>query len=145
MAQLWPWRGLHLGPGRLPPPPRLQLRASDGAVSTWVGEQTAEARYGSVGERVFMEVAPQRVACPHPLIPDHRCLHVRELAYGDDGARQRTGEWEFLYEEIEGFTFVEGERKVLRLKKFRRDPAPADASSIVYVLDMVVESENVGR
>jgi heat shock protein HslJ len=126
-------------------PPRLQLRAADGGTSTWVGEQTPEARYGSAGERVFLEVAPERVACNHPLIPDHRCLRVREIGYDEAGIKQRIGEWQPLYQEIEGFTFVEGERKVLRLTKFRRDPAPADASSVVYVLDMVVESERVAR
>lgn len=123
-------------------PPRLKLESSDGGSSTWVGEATAETRYGSAGETVFLEVAPQRVACNHPLIPDHQCLQVREIRYDDSGIKQSPPEdWQPLYEDIEGFDFVTGERKVLRLKKFKRDPAPADASSIAYVLDLVVESE----
>ncbi|MGH8086106.1 MAG: META domain-containing protein [Lysobacter sp.] len=125
-------------------PPRLKLEAADGGSSTWVGEATAETRFGGPGETVFLEVAPQRVACNHPLIPDYQCLQVREIRYGDNGVKQSPpGEWQPLYEGIEGFEFVAGERKVLRLKKFERDPAPADASSVVYVLDMVVESEIV--
>lgn len=125
-------------------PPRLQLVAENGERSTWIGEATAETRYGGPGETVFLEVAPKRVACNHPLIPDHQCLQVREIRYADNGVKQSPpGEWQPLYEGIEGFDFVEGERKVLRLKKFKRDPAPADASSIAYVLDMVVESEIV--
>jgi len=123
-------------------PPRLKLASASGENSSWVGEASAETRYGGPGETVFLEVAPQRVACNHPLIPNHQCLQVREIRYADNGVKQSPpGEWQPLYESIEGFEFVEGERKVLRLKKFKRDPVPADASSIAYVLDMVVESE----
>lgn len=125
-------------------PPRLRLESGSGEKSSWIGEATAETRYGGTGETVFLEVAPQRVACNHPLIPNHQCLQVREIRYADNGVKQSPpGEWQPLYEGIEGFEFVEGERKVLRLKKFKRDPVPADASSIAYVLDMVVESEIV--
>ena len=125
-------------------PPRLKLESADGGSSTWIGKATAETRYGSAGETVFLEVAPQRVACNHPLIPDHQCLQVRDIRYDGNGVKQAPpGEWQPLYEEIEGFDFVPGERKVLRLKKFKRDPVPADAASIGYVLDTLVESEVV--
>lgn len=123
-------------------PPRLKLVSASGENTSWIGEATAQTRYGGPGETVFLEIAPQRVACNHPLIPNHQCLQVREIRYADNGVKQSPpGEWQPLYEGIEGFEFVEGERKVLRLKKFKRDPVPADASSIAYVLDMVVESE----
>lgn len=123
-------------------PPRLRLVSASGENTSWIGEATAETRYGGPGETVFLEVAPQRVACNHPLIPNHQCPQVREIRYAENGVKQSPpGEWQPLYEGIEGFEFVEGERKVLRLKKFKRDPVPADASSIAYVLDMVVESE----
>src|SRR5690606_6339171 len=123
-------------------PPRLRLVAADGSTTAWTGEATAETRYGGAGETVFMEIAPQRIDCHHPMIPDDTCLQVREIRYDDSGAKQPPGEWEALYGDIVGFDFRAGERKVLRLKKFTRpDPVPADASSIAYVLDMVVESE----
>ena len=125
-------------------PPRLQLIAADGSTTAWTGEATAEARYGGPGETVFMEVAPQRIACSHPMIPDYQCLQVRQIRYDDNGVKHPPGEWEAFYGDIEGSEFREGERKLLRLKKFTKpDPVPADASSIVYVLDMVVESELV--
>lgn len=125
-------------------PPRLRLVAADGSSTTWIGEATAQTRYGSPGETVFMEVAPQRIACSHPLIPDYQCLQVREIRYDASGVKQPPGQWQAFYGDIEGFEFREGERKVLRLKKFNKpDPVPADASSIAYVLDMVVESELV--
>src|SRR3546814_19833264 len=88
-----------------------------------------------------MEVAPQRIDCNHPMMPDYKCLQVREIRYDDSGVRQPPGEWAAFYGDIEGFEFRAGERKVLRLKKFDRpEPVPADASSIAYVLAMVVES-----
>lgn len=125
-------------------PPRLRLVSASGENSSWIGEATAETRYGGPGETVFLEVAPQRIACNHPLIPNHQCLQVREIRYAENGVKQSPpGEWQPLYEGIDGFEFREGERRVLRLKKFERDPVPADASSIAYVLDMVVESEIV--
>lgn len=125
-------------------PPRLHLKSAAGDETRWIGEATAETRFGVPGERVFLEVAPQRIACNHPLIPNHQCLQVREVTFDANGIRQAPpGDWRPLFEEIEGFEFREGERKVLRLKRFKRDPVPADASATVYVLDMIVESEVV--
>ena len=124
--------------------PRLQLVSASGDNSNWTGEATAETRHGGPGETVFLEVAPKRIACNHPLIPDHQCLQVREIRYDANGIKQSPpGEWQALYDGIEGFEYHEGERQVLRLKKFKRDPVPADTSSVAYVLDMVVESERV--
>src|SRR3546814_17623082 len=88
-----------------------------------------------------MEIAPQRIDCNHPMMPDYKCLQVREIRYDDSGVKQPPGEWEAFYGDIEGFEFCAGERKVLRLKKFDKpDPVPAVASPVAYVLDMVVES-----
>ena len=123
--------------------PALKLTLASGDVLTFVGEETAETKYGGRGKQVFLEVAPQRVACSHPLIPNHQCLSVREIVYGDNGVKTSTGQWHPLFEGIEGYDFVPGTRNVLRLKQFERKNVPADASSKVYVLDMVVESELV--
>ena len=122
----------------------LKLTAANGTVLVFKGQPTPQTRFGGPGERVFLEVAPQRVACSHPLIPDYKCLQVREISFDENGLRSgEPGEWQPLYEEIEGFTHVEGQRNVLRLDRYTRETTPADASSIVYVLDMVVESEVV--
>src|SRR3546814_7094558 len=125
-------------------PPRLRLVAADGSTTTWTGEATAQTRYGCAGETVFMEVAPQRIDCNHPMMPDYKCLQVRDIRYDDSGVKQPPGEWEAFYGDLEGFEFRAGERKVLRLTKFDKpDPVPADPSSVAYVLDMVVEAELV--
>lgn len=123
-------------------PPSLRLTTANGDVLTFAGEETAEAQYGGPGKQVYLEVAPQRVACNHPLIPNHQCLNVREIVYGDNGVKTSTGPWHPLYEEIQGYDFRPGVRNVLRLKQYTRRNVPADASANVYVLDMVVESEN---
>ena len=124
-------------------PPRLTLTTASGDVLAFVGEPTAETRYGSAGETVFLEVAAQTKPCPHPLIPDKQCLQVRELQYDANGLRQGTpGEFEHFYDQIDGYSHEPGVRNVLRVKRYRIANPPADASSLAYVLDMVVESEN---
>ena len=131
---------LQLGAGD---PPTLTLRTADGDVLTFNGVPTAETRFGGPGTQVFMEVAAQRKPCSHPLIPNMQCLQVREVRYDDKGLKTGTGDWQALYQDIEGYEHVDGVRNVLRLKKYDVKNPPADASSVAYVLDMVVESENV--
>lgn len=124
--------------------PTLTLATAAGDTLHFNGVPTPQTKYGSEGTRMFLEVAPERVACHHPMMPDYKCLHVREIQYGDNGVKTSTGEWQFLYQDIEGYTHKPGIRNVLRLHRFdRKDPVPADASSVAYVLDMVVESEMV--
>jgi hypothetical protein len=74
-----------------------------------------------------------------------QCLRVRERTYAENGTLAAQGEWQPLYQDIEGYTHVPGTRNVLRVKKFAVKNPPADASSVAYVLDMVVESEIVDR
>ncbi|UNK48181.1 META and DUF4377 domain-containing protein [Lysobacter sp. S4-A87] len=122
----------------------LTLTSADGDVLTFRGEPTAETRYGAPGETAFLEVAAQTKPCSHPLIPDMQCLQVRELHYDDRGIKTGTpGEWQALYQDIEGYEHTDGVRNVVRVKRYTVKNPPADGSSIAYVLDMVVESENV--
>lgn len=121
----------------------LVLTTAGGDTLSFTGKPTAATRFGGEGERVFLEVAPERVACQHPLIPDHQCLRVREIVFDEQGLRQGEGEWQPLYQEIEGYTHQPGVRNVLRLDRFQVADPPADGSSVAYVLDMVVESETV--
>lgn len=127
--------------------PTLVLHFADGSRWELAGTPTPAMRYGSAGERMFLEVAPQRVACNHPLMPQAMCLRVREVRYADNGVKQSVGEWRILQGEIEGYRHESGMRNVLRLQRYPMAPSgqplPADAPSHVYVLDMVVESERV--
>jgi len=128
-----------------PDSPTLTLGFSDGAQWTLVGTPTDETRYGSTGQTLFLEVAPQRVVCSHPLIHNMQCLQVREIQYDASGIKTRQGDWQAFYSDIEGYSHQPGVRNVLRVKRYERTNVPADASRYAYVLDMVVESEQTGR
>ncbi len=133
---------LDLTPGAQP-----GLRLVSAANETWVlsGQLTPEARYGAP-TLIFLEVAPQPVACNKPPLGNTTCPQVRERRFDAQGLVVLPhGEWRPLYEPIEGFTPRAGERNVLRIKRFLRSAPPADASTNVYVLDLVVESETVAR
>lgn len=124
----------------------LQLRTADGDTLGFAGVPTAQTRYGSAGDTVFLEVAPQTVPCQHPLMPNAQCLDVREVHYDAQGLKTGTpGAWQPLAR-IEGFTHVDGTRNVLRVKRYALKHPPADdAPGVAYVLDMVVESDISGR
>lgn len=123
--------------------PGLSLTTSAGDVLSFAGQPTVETKYGGPGERLFLEVAAQTKPCSHPLIPDRQCLQVREITYGESGSKLGAGPWRAFYDDIQGYTHEAGIRNVLRVKRFKRNPVPADASANVYVLDMVVESERM--
>ncbi|MEH6418402.1 META and DUF4377 domain-containing protein [Pseudomonas sp. CGJS7] len=128
------------------PQPRLLLTTAAGAKLVLDGEPTAETRYGSAGTTMFFEVDAQRRPCSHPMMPNYQCLWVRERKYDANGVAQAPAEdWHFLYQDIEGYTHEPGIRNVVRIKKFDIKNPPADASSVAYVLDMVVESELVPK
>jgi heat shock protein HslJ len=125
-------------------PPQLWLRTGDGDRLVFDG---APARTGgagtATGTTVFLEVAPQRVPCAHPLMKDAQCLQVRERTYADGGGVATQGPWQPLYQPIEGYTHQPGVRNVLRVKRYPVANPPADGSSLAYVLELVVESEAV--
>jgi heat shock protein HslJ len=123
-------------------PEKLVLTRAGGDTLVFDGVPTPETRYGGPGERAFLEVAARTQPCRHPLIPDKQCLQVREVFYDDNGLKTGTpGEFRDFYGDIEGYVHEPGVRNVLRVERFRRDPAPADAPDAAYVLDRVVESE----
>lgn len=126
--------------------PSLLLTAANGDQLRFEGSPTPATRYGGEGSTVFFEVAPQRAPCSHPLIPNMQCLQVRERRYEANGvAIKSDAAWQPLYQDIEGYTHEPGVRNVLRVKKYDIKDPPADASSVAYVLDMVVESELVSK
>jgi heat shock protein HslJ len=125
--------------------PTLRLAAAQGPTLSFTGQRTPESLYGAP-TRIFLEVAPQRVACTPALMPPTTCLQVRERRYDAQGLRVgEPGPWQAFYGTIDGYTHEPGVRNVLRLKRFERPRPPADASRYVYVLDLVVESEVVER
>lgn len=119
---------------------QLILTSAQGRL-VFKGQATPEKLYGA-GQQIFLEVAAHKVACNHPLMPEMKCLQIRERTYNSNGlVVGQPGAWSAMYDPIEGYTHAEGTRNVLRLKRFERQNVPADASKYVYILDMVVESE----
>ena len=119
--------------------PVLTLRFNDGGQWQLQGIPTPETRYGSDGEILFLEVAPDEVACSHPLMPEAKCLKVRTVKYDANGLLLGYGPWETFNDAIEGYRHEPGVRNVLRVKRYTRKDVPADASRYAYVLDMTVE------
>ena len=124
--------------------PLLSLSAADGTTLTFAGQPTAEKRYGGPGTIVYLEVAAAPVHCQQPAPPASSCLTVRELHYDNQGLRVgEPGAWQTLAQPIEGYEHQSGVRNVLRVKRYTLPNPSADAASIAYVLDMVVEGETV--
>ena len=124
---------------------QLLLVSADGATLSWRGEPTAQTRFGGPGETVFWEVAPQRKPCSHGVMANAQCLQVRPVHYSAEGIKQpASADFSLFYGEIEGYQHQPGTRNILRLKRYPVANPPADGSSLAYVLDLVVESENVG-
>jgi heat shock protein HslJ len=124
--------------------PQLTLAAENGQSLTFIGKQTAEARYGGPGETVYLEVAPNTTPCHRPPSPDKSCLLVRERHYDAQGLPgSQPGPWQLLQQDIEGYMHQPGTRNVLRVKRYTLKQPPPDAPPTAYVLDMIVESEIV--
>jgi heat shock protein HslJ len=124
--------------------PHLQLITANGDTLSFSGAATGQTRFGGPGETAFLEVAAQTAPCNSPLTPNRQCLLVREIHYDEHGLPTGTpGAWQPLNQDIEGYTHTPGIRNVLRVKRFTVANPPTDGSSIAYVLDLVVESEQV--
>ncbi|AXT48944.1 MULTISPECIES: META and DUF4377 domain-containing protein [Chromobacterium] len=82
----------------------------------------------------FVYVAAERKPCTG--VAPMQCLQIRE---------SKDQPWQLHYGEIEGFKPEPGIAYRLRLKEFKVENPPADASSIRWVLDMVVEQEVVKK
>uniref|UniRef100_UPI003340488A DUF4377 domain-containing protein n=1 Tax=Castellaniella defragrans TaxID=75697 RepID=UPI003340488A len=120
--------------------PQLILTTIGGDSMTFDGTPTPQTRYGGPGQIMFLEVAPESVACNHPQIPDHRCLRVRERHYDASGILQPpASDWRTLYAPIENYTHHDGESTILRVRRYVLKNPPAGASRDAYVLDLIVQ------
>ena len=121
--------------------PTLLLLSPERQTLSFLGQRTPQSLHGAP-TRIFLEVAPQRVACTPASMPPTTCLQVRERRFDDQGLRVgEPGPWQTFYDEIEGYTHQPGVSNVLRINRYKRSQPAADASAYVYVLDLVVESQ----
>ena len=126
-------------------PPSMTLLTAANETLVFTGERTLESQHGKP-TRMFLEVAPQKVACNHPLMPNAQCLQTREVTFNEQGLRVgEPGPWQVFQGDIQGFNFEPGYRSVLRVDRFTRANPPADASRYIFVLDMQVETARVAK
>jgi hypothetical protein len=122
--------------------PRVRLSTASGDVLLLAGELTPEARYGPP-TIVFLEVAARRVPCASPA-QGPACLQVRDRSFDPQGLPAGApGAWRVLPDAIEGYAHREGERTVLRVKRFERSAGAGESSRPLLVLDLLVETEVV--
>lgn len=123
--------------------PTLALLAETGEVLLLSGELTPEARYGAP-TTIFLEVAAQTVPCDHALRADGMCLQVRERHFDAHGLMVgEPADWQVFSADIAGYQHEPGIRNVLRVKQFQPSAEGGTDPGRVYVLDLVVESEQV--
>ena len=122
--------------------PQLRLAAADGSTLTFSGTPTPETRFGGPGTRAFLEVSPKPCVAPAPTA--RPCLMVRDRHFDENGIASGTpGEWRALPDGIEGYTPVEGEQHVVRVKRFEQAGAAGSAPTEHFVLDLVIETRTV--
>jgi heat shock protein HslJ len=122
--------------------PQLRLAATDGSALTFNGTPTPETRFGGPGARAFLEVSPEPCVGPAPVA--RPCLMVRDRFFDEKGLASGTpGEWRPLPEGIEGYTPVEGERHVVRVKRFEQAAAAGGEPTVHYVLDLIIETRTI--
>ncbi|QEI11307.1 META and DUF4377 domain-containing protein [Cellvibrio japonicus] len=119
--------------------PVLTLSQDSGEYIHLRGEPTAETRYGSQGDIIFLEIQPLVVPCNHPLIPNYQCLQVREISYNEQGIKTAQGPWQHFYDSIQGYQHRSDTRVILRIKRYPIANPPADGSRFAYIHDLTVE------
>ena len=123
--------------------PILMLTNEEGKTLQFVGQATAQTRYGAEGETIFLEVAPQTKACQNGA-QITQCLQVKEVRYDANGLKTHTdAQWQNFYGNIEGYTHQSNRHHILRLKRYPVQSPAADASQYAYVLDMIVMQAQV--
>ena len=119
--------------------PTLTFTNAKGEKLVFVGTPTADTRYGSKPETVFLAVSHQTRACSDGVSRDRQCLQVKEIRYAENGVKTHEDkQWSNFYGNIEGYTHRNDTDTVLRLKRYTIENPPADASKYAYVLDMMV-------
>ncbi|KKW67553.1 hypothetical protein AAV94_10155 [Lampropedia cohaerens] len=120
--------------------PLLTLHFADGSAWQLQGRPTDATRFGSAPQRVFLEVAPDTVACTQHGQPS-QCLQVRSVDFDDAGLRRAEGPWQVYPGTIEGYAHTPGEWTVLRINRYTPARVSSAQPAVVDVLDMVVSRQ----
>lgn len=126
-----------------PEAPTLTVMSASGEKVIFTGKQTAESKYQSQGETIFLEISPETKTCSTG-VARIQCLQVREIKYAENGVKTQVDQdWSLFYDHIDGYTHDPKTRQIVRVKRYERQNPAADQSKYAYVKDLVVETETV--
>lgn len=106
-----------------------EVTATESADAESVGAAPTRAPLPAEGRELILNVAGQRAPCTG--VAPTLCLQVRT---------QPGAAWELHYGEIEGFKWQSGTEYVIRVRELPVANPPADASSLRWVLQEVLDS-----
>jgi heat shock protein HslJ len=118
--------------------PTLTIISAIGEKYIFTGKMTAETKYQSQAETIFLEISPETKPCSG--VAPQTCLQVREVKYSESGIKTQVDkDWTLFYDQIEGFTHNPNERQIIRVKRYEIKHPAADQSKYAYIHDMTVE------
>lgn len=124
--------------------PTLTITSSSGERHVFTGKMTAESKYGTQAETVFLEISPTTKACTG--VTAQTCLQVKEIKYDDQGLKtHHDANWSLFYNQIEGYTHNPNLHQIIRVKRYEIKNPAADQSKYAYVYDMAVMTSTVKK
>lgn len=116
-------------PEPLAQPRHLVLVLADGDVLSFARRMGASPEAGSL-RQIYLD--DRKVPCTG--VAPQTCYRVRD---------SKDSPWQLFYGNIEDFEFQPGTSYLLRVREIQVDNPPADASSVRWVLDAVLEQRSV--
>lgn len=110
---------------------QMEMKTLDGQTLSF----HAREKPGASAKIKFIYVASEKVPCSAGVMRT-TCLQIRE---------RKEDPWQLWYGNIQGFNFEPGIAYRLRILEEQVANPPADASSIKWTLDMVVEQEVIAK
>nr|WP_174505486.1 DUF4377 domain-containing protein [Acinetobacter sp. Marseille-Q1620] len=90
---------------------------------------------------VYFEIAPHTKKCTGE--GTFNCLQVKELKYNHGKKVYLDKNWKSFYGNIQGFTHNPKQINIVKLKEYKVHNPPADASSLRYELDKIIEQKSI--
>ena len=117
--------------------PTLTIVSTTGQKVVFTGKMTAETKYQSQGETIFLEISPETKQCTG--VAPQTCLQVKEIKYAENGVKTyEDKDWTLFYSNIEGFEHNPNEHQIIRVKRYEIKNPAADQSKYAYVHDMTI-------
>lgn len=119
----------------------MQLREASGL--ELILYRGAERKTGDNFNFVYLEISPQVAQCHVPMLDEPAsCMQSRLLQLSENGALKTVGEWQPHYYAISGYRHIEGQRAVLRAKRYLVDTPEIHGAHEIDVLDVLLEISN---